>query len=60
MRLSVALKEKLHDSRLRDKLIAEGKITQAELQEYYNSLEDCSDKMMYTEAEDAKETSEQE
>lgn len=48
MRLSVALKEKLHDIRLRDKLIAEGKVTPAELQEYYKSLEDSANNVSYT------------
>ena len=32
MRLSRALAEKLHDLRLRDKLLAEGKITKAQLE----------------------------
>jgi polyhydroxyalkanoate synthesis regulator phasin len=56
MRLSVALKEKLYDIRLRDKLIAEGKISQAELKEFYDSLDDCTDKFVYAEAQsEAKE-----
>ncbi len=48
MRLSDALKNKLYDIRLRDKLIAEGKLTQEQVKEYYDSLEDCSEKMIYT------------
>jgi hypothetical protein len=40
MRLSRALTDKLHDKRLRDKLLAEGKISHAQLEEYLNSLAD--------------------
>lgn len=40
MRLSRALEEKVLDLRLRDKLIAEGKVTKAQVEEYLNSLSD--------------------
>jgi len=40
MRLSRALQEKVLDLRLRDKLIAEGKVTKAQVEEYLNSLND--------------------
>ena len=48
MRLSRALKEKIMDVRLRDKLIAEGKVTKAQADEYLNSLEDQSENLLYT------------
>ncbi len=40
MRLSRALQEKVLDLRLRDKLIAEGKVTKAQVEEYLNTLAD--------------------
>ncbi|EPZ51463.1 hypothetical protein M902_2634 [Bacteriovorax sp. BAL6_X] len=40
MRLSRALQEKILDLRLRDKLIAEGKVTKAQVEEYLNGLAD--------------------
>ncbi|MFG1499197.1 hypothetical protein ABMA70_03235 [Halobacteriovorax sp. XZX-3] len=40
MRLSRALQEKILDLRLRDKLIAEGKVTKAQVEEYLNGLKD--------------------
>lgn len=40
MRLAKALEEKLLDLRLRDKLIAEGKVTKAQVQEYLNKIAD--------------------
>ncbi|MFG1483780.1 hypothetical protein [Halobacteriovorax sp. RZ-2] len=40
MRLSRALQEKILDLRLRDKLIAEGKVTKAQVEEYLNGLND--------------------
>ena len=45
MQLNDALKNKLHDVRLRDKLIAEGKITQEEVEKYLQGLEDDSNRM---------------
>ena len=43
MRLSSALEDKLLDIRLRDKFLAEGKITKELLQEYLNTLVDEGD-----------------
>lgn len=40
MKLKMALDEKLLDLRLRDRLIAEGKITKAELDKYLAALTD--------------------
>jgi hypothetical protein len=40
MRLSRALEEKLLDLRLRDKLVAEGKVTKEEVEKYLKSLPD--------------------
>ncbi len=49
MRLERALEDKLHDLRLRDKLLTEGKVTQAQLDEYLNSLKDSADNVEHTE-----------
>jgi hypothetical protein len=49
MRLDRALQEKLHDVRLRDKLLAEGKITKAQLEEYLNGLVDSESNAEYLE-----------
>lgn len=48
MRLSRALEEKLLDLRLRDKLIAEGKVTKAQVDEYLQSLGDEEANATYT------------
>jgi len=40
MRLSRALKDKMMDVRLRDKLVTEGLITKKELEEFLKGLED--------------------
>ncbi|EQC44538.1 hypothetical protein M899_2303 [Bacteriovorax sp. BSW11_IV] len=48
MRLSRALQEKVMDLRLRDKLIAEGKVTKAQVEEYLNSLPDDEQSSVYT------------
>jgi len=48
MRLSKALNEKLMDVRLRDKLIAEGKIAQSQVDEYFKSLQDESSNLRYS------------
>lgn len=55
MRLSRALKDKIMDLRLRDKLIREGKITKAQLDEYLNTLEDDQDRMTYTDSDERRE-----
>ena len=49
MRLDRALKDKLMDVRLRDRLISEGKISQKEVEEYLKKLEDDKDKSEETE-----------
>lgn len=58
MRLNQALKNKLYDIRLRDKLLAEGKVTAADVEAYYKSLDDSTDNMTYTES-DEEETPEE-
>ncbi len=40
MRLSRALEEKLLDLRLRDKLVAEGKVTKAQVAEFLEKMQD--------------------
>jgi len=40
MKLRLALEEKLMDARLRDRLLAEGKITKEDLKKYLDSLAD--------------------
>lgn len=55
MRLSKALKEKLNDVRLRDKLIAEGKITKQQVDEYMKALPDETDKASWTEVEEQED-----
>lgn len=47
MRLRRALQEKLLDVRLRDKLIAEGKISNEEVEKYLKDLPDDQDNMVY-------------
>ena len=47
MRIAQALKEKLMDVRLRDKLIAEGKVTQEDVEKYLHELEDQTTKLLY-------------
>lgn len=55
MRLSRALQEKIMDVRLRDKLIAEGKITKEEVKKYLDSLNDDSKNASFTEDESEEE-----
>jgi polyhydroxyalkanoate synthesis regulator phasin len=40
MKLRLALEEKLMDARLRDRLLAEGKITKDEVKKYLDNLSD--------------------
>ena len=40
MKLRLALEEKLMDARLRDRLLAEGKITKEQVKKYLDSLND--------------------
>ncbi|MDC0254064.1 hypothetical protein OAK75_04145 [Bacteriovoracales bacterium] len=49
MRIAQALKEKLMDVRLRDKLIAEGKVTAEEVEKYMTDLPDETNRLVYTE-----------
>ncbi len=46
MSLNDALKEKLMDIRLRDKLLAEGKVTESDLKKYLGELVDDTDLAM--------------
>ena len=55
MRLSRALHEKLMDVRLRDKLIAEGKITKEEVKKYLESLNDDTKNASYTDESSEEE-----
>lgn len=48
MRLSRALEEKLMDVRLRDKLLAEGKLTKEEVNKYLDSMSDEIKNATYT------------
>ena len=45
MSLSDALKEKILDVRLRDKLVAEGKVTEEEVRKYLAELPDDQENM---------------
>ena len=45
MSLSDALKQKILDVRLRDKLLAEGKVTEEEVKKYLAELPDDQDNM---------------
>lgn len=58
MRIAQALKEKLMDVRLRDKLIAEGKVTQEDVEEYLHELEDQTTKLLYTDQVESQNTAE--
>lgn len=49
MRLSRALSEKLMDVRLRDKLLAEGKVTKEEVKKFLDSIADEAKNSSYTE-----------
>ena len=55
MRLSRALQEKLMDVRLRDKLIAEGKVTKEEVKKYLDAMADETKNATYTEENSADE-----
>lgn len=55
MKLRQALEEKLLDLRLRDRLLAEGKITKEEIQKTLKGLPDDADKAVALEA-DASQT----
>lgn len=49
MRLSRALTEKLMDVRLRDKLLAEGKLTKEEVKKYLDTMNDEAKNATFTE-----------
>ncbi|WP_372654946.1 hypothetical protein [Halobacteriovorax sp.] len=49
MRLSKALQDKELDKRLRDKLVAEGKLSKADVESFINSLPDDAANMTTTE-----------
>ena len=51
MWLKKALEEKVFDLRLRDKLIAEGKVTKKEIDEYLKKLGDDENNIDQTDAE---------
>lgn len=51
MKLSDALEEKQLDVRLRDKLLEQGKLTKAQVDEYLTKLEDSTTKATYTDGE---------
>ena len=48
MRLSRALEEKMMDVRLRDKLVAEGKLTKEEVKKYLDGISDDTKNATYT------------
>ena len=48
MRLSRALEEKLMDVRLRDKLLAEGKLTKEQVDKYTDAIADEQKNATYT------------
>ena len=54
MSLSDALKNKKLDVRLRDKFLAQGRLTSDELGQYQSSLTDDSDKMTVIESDEKK------
>jgi hypothetical protein len=52
MRLSRALQEKLMDVRLRDKLLAEGKLTKEEVKKFLDGIGDDAKNASYTDSEE--------
>ena len=57
MKLKLALDEKLMDIRLRDRLLAEGKISKADIDNYINGLnEESSDKFERLGGEEASQS----
>lgn len=55
MRLSRALQEKLMDVRLRDKLVAEGKITKEEVKKFLDGMPDETKNATYTHEHEEEE-----
>lgn len=56
MKLRKALDDKLLDVRLRDRLVSEGKVTNAQVEDYLKALSD--EEGNYTKVEDKKESGE--
>lgn len=54
MKLRLALEEKLMDVRVRDRLVAEGKITKEELKKYLDNLADETKNAVPLDHEEAK------
>ena len=54
MKLRLALEEKLLDVRVRDRLLAEGKITKEEMKKYIDTLADDAKNSVPLDAEEAK------
>ena len=54
MKLRLALEEKLLDARVRDRLLAEGKLTKEELKKYLDSLLDDAAKSVPLDQDEAK------
>lgn len=54
MKLRLALEEKLMDVRVRDRLLAEGKITKEEVKKYLDSMNDEAKNAVPLDQEEAK------
>lgn len=54
MKLRLALEEKLFDVRVRDRLLAEGKITKDDIKKYLESLQDETKNAVPLDHEEAK------
>ena len=54
MKLRLALEEKLLDARVRDRLLAEGKLSKEELKKYLDSLPDDAAKSVPLDQDEAK------
>jgi polyhydroxyalkanoate synthesis regulator phasin len=54
MKLRLALEEKLMDVRVRDRLVAEGKISKEELKKYLDSLHDDGKNAVPLDQDEAK------
>ncbi|MDD0852213.1 hypothetical protein HBN50_03850 [Halobacteriovorax sp. GB3] len=59
MRLSRALQDKIMDLRLRDKLVAEGKLSKAQVDEYLTALNDETTNAVFTDEVSKKSTSDE-
>jgi polyhydroxyalkanoate synthesis regulator phasin len=54
MKLRLALEEKLLDARVRDRLVAEGKLSKEELKKYLDSLPDDAKNSIPLDQDEAK------